>query len=584
MHIRRLIVLIIFSLLLFGCGGGGGDSTSETSDSTVTEDLSGTGDDDTSTVDVNSSDPSATGDYDLTKLYSKSMKFQWNQSRNTNIGSIDEEVLQFKGMTTFHMTGKSKFNDLVTDRLVMTDVSHLESISVSIGTLTYLLDGFPVAWENDRGESCQISSELLSLPKNARVGYKSTSIDFDCSQSSKMYQIWSIEQNSDNKVEVKIFSEDDDWNITKTYQVDSAMNILDYSDSKVKKDGSEVDIIKTDLVEHVNRIEPQTIDFESPLATYGLPQDETVVQMIFHPNTQNAYMLTKIDRSNAQRFYTLDVSDPENVTRIGSAIEITSGKLGYYQGMMFSKDLEKIYLNSKIFLTIIDISEPSDPIETATSYFQIGENISIAISKDDSKLYIGAAGGLIIYDISDLSKPNPLSVLTLFSGQIVLSDDEKTIYSAGILGSGLDIIDVSDPLKPSIVSNLKGSLGIGNIFADRLSISSDETTAYLLHDSSNTNDLDLFMIVDISDKLQPKLLGTTSSIERQYLVNIMKGVSYRFSGENKVEIVDISDPSNIRFIDFHRFNTSQLNALSYYLWSIDGKNIYQIDQDKIRVY
>jgi hypothetical protein len=110
---------------------------------------------------------------------------------------------------------------------------------------------------------------------------------------------------------------------------------------------------------------------------------------------------------------------------------------------------------------IIDISDPEDPAPVRT----FGGDFH-TLSIVDGYLYGNGSAGVMIYDLADPENPAFVGQYAPYYVHDVLVRGD-TMYTAGIYGEGIDIVDISDRAAPSMVArfNYPGS-GVHNFCSD----------------------------------------------------------------------------------------------------------------------
>lgn len=122
-----------------------------------------------------------------------------------------------------------------------------------------------------------------------------------------------------------------------------------------------------------------------------------------------------------------------------------------------------VYLTSNSDPTlIIDISDPTDPSPVGT--FGPGEFHTLSIV--DGHLYGNGDGGVRIFSLADPENPAYLGQYNPYYVHDVLVRND-TMYTAGIYGDGVDIVDISDKSNPTMIArfNYPGS-GVHNFCTD----------------------------------------------------------------------------------------------------------------------
>lgn len=110
---------------------------------------------------------------------------------------------------------------------------------------------------------------------------------------------------------------------------------------------------------------------------------------------------------------------------------------------------------------IIDIEDPENPTSVGT----FGGDFH-TLSIVDGYLYGNGSSGVIIYDLADPENPTFVGNYSPYYVHDVLVRND-TMYTAGIFGDGIDIVDVSDKANPVLIErfNYPGS-GVHNFCTD----------------------------------------------------------------------------------------------------------------------
>ena len=166
-----------------------------------------------------------------------------------------------------------------------------------------------------------------------------------------------------------------------------------------------------------------------------------------------------------------------------------------------------------------------------------GDPYHIDISDDGTIMHVvGYEPSIEIIDITDSLKPISLSSLQVFSnvGDTVFNRSHTKAYAVDDGQQRLRIYDISNPALPNLLSSTY--LG-GDFYA--ISLSSDETLAYL---SSMNN---VLSIVDISNPYSPNVINTMQiTYSSGYDISVDNMYAYIVHSNIGMSSFDIKDPYN----------------------------------------
>lgn len=235
-----------------------------------------------------------------------------------------------------------------------------------------------------------------------------------------------------------------------------------------------------------------------------------------------------MDATDGINLRILDISDPDNITDVGSLADIPTDweQLYVYDDYAF-------WTSTYSGVRVIDVSNPSNPIKihsiptTGPCYdIMIQDNLAYVVNND-----------LYIVDISDPSNPKKLgSYITPFY------EDGSAVYVSGNYAymsghEGLRIFDASEPTNPILLSSIldmKGDLPGGGLSA---------SGKYVYWLSKNGG----FIIVDVTQPSSPSVISQFGGGRNAY---VLDKYAYCAFGGNEIEayraleIFDISDPIN----------------------------------------
>ena len=184
-------------------------------------------------------------------------------------------------------------------------------------------------------------------------------------------------------------------------------------------------------------------------------------------------------------------------------------------------------------LKVIDIDNPVNPTLVSTwNNFNV-QYYSVALSSDDKYAYMASTTGYgtVIYDVSDPLRPAVVS--QLYSDGIPLnyatSADNQTLYIADY--SNFTIGDLSDPANPVVTATVALDDNAWDI-----ALSSDESKVFLAGGG-------LMIIFDVSDPTIPVLLSSveTGDVARGVELSSDNTTAYLANGSSGMQIIDVSD-------------------------------------------
>ncbi len=178
-------------------------------------------------------------------------------------------------------------------------------------------------------------------------------------------------------------------------------------------------------------------------------------------------------------------------------------------------------------VAVIDVSDPAHPHATdylnAPAMLQTWESLKVSeerklIAAVESEGGAGIKPGFAVYDISDCRHPVlkaaidlPVPPGTIKGHAGAISPDGRTYYGAYYPVS-LYVIDIADPSNPKLMLNWVPPGGIGA--PHDLSISEDNTRAYIMNPGTGASGKNGLVVLDVSDfhfrrpNPQPRVVST----------------------------------------------------------------------------
>lgn len=259
----------------------------------------------------------------------------------------------------------------------------------------------------------------------------------------------------------------------------------------------------------------------------------------------------------------IDISDPSNPAHVSSLEEGVGSSFDVVHDIEVSGNYAYLSVGNSATsgLQIVDISNPKTPVAVAllkdgTDGAKLGYAQGIAIQ--GSYAYIAASNDSAL-EIVDISDPiNPKHVAFVADGDPVklglVSDvavSGNYAYLVSNSDNALEIIDITVPSKPFHVASLVDGAG-GARLDTPTSIFVQGKYAYITASGSD----DALEIVDISNPYLPTHIGFFADGDGGALLDTPKDVvvsgDYAYVatvGDNSVEIIDVSDPSDPTRVD-----------------------------------
>ncbi len=250
---------------------------------------------------------------------------------------------------------------------------------------------------------------------------------------------------------------------------------------------------------------------------------------------------------------------------------------------MLHDQLDRPYLyiaNKTAGLTIMDISDPSQPIQVSQipvsglngldviNLFQSGNYVYLAIGNifNDNQL-----SGMAIVHVDDPESPVVLDVwdsYDLFGGAGIVAVEGDYAY-LGAMGNGLMILDISDKSNIVLLSQFVPEITFPDPNPDppkynARGMAVRNGVVYLCYDAGGLR------IIDTSDKSMPVEIGRYSNPElnglpRAYNNIILDGnlvyIAVDYCG---LEVLDISDPAQINLVGWWNPWNCQSNPLNWF--------------------
>ena len=255
---------------------------------------------------------------------------------------------------------------------------------------------------------------------------------------------------------------------------------------------------------------------------------------------------------------------------------------GYVDG----SGTEYAIMGAQSSVRIYDLSTPSSPVLAAT-YSGVSSTWRDIKTYQNYAYVIADVGsdGLMIIDMDDL--PNN-SAITMWRPNLTYNGSTQTLnkchniyvdnnylYMSGcnVFGGGVLIVDISNPTAPQLE-------GVANLeYSHDVYVQNDVMVASEIYEGQ-------FALYDVSDKCNPTLMGSQiTGNDFTHNAWFSDNGNYVFTTDERsnafVESYDISNPSNIEFLDKFQpletagtstipHNTHQMNDFLITSWYTDG--------------
>jgi len=242
-----------------------------------------------------------------------------------------------------------------------------------------------------------------------------------------------------------------------------------------------------------------------------------------------AYIKKSSDYPNwsARGIEIIDVSDPSDPVFVGTYVPPDPDEDVYRTAasgtdLFVFSNIYKYPNPNESWLRVIDVSDPSRPVESGSSLLASGQSSPRDVAVSGSHLY-AVDGGMRIVDCSDPSNPTKVSdyePLGALRGVVV---SESFAYGTSYPG-GLHVIDLNDPENPVEVSSLELE------FARDVAVSGEGHVFVV--------GLPYFAVIDVSDPYLPVQVGS-ADVRNVGGITYSNGLAYT-TGHYGLSIVDPS--------------------------------------------
>lgn len=176
-------------------------------------------------------------------------------------------------------------------------------------------------------------------------------------------------------------------------------------------------------------------------------------------------------------------------------------------------------------MKVVDVSDPANPVIAGT-YSDIVYGVSVV---NDIAYVVSYNFGINILDISDLSNITVTGTagITGFPYRVKAQGNYAYVSNADSQYGGIEVVDVSDPANPSVVTTYTG-------YAEHIALGGN-MLAYTGSSYPCT-------ILDLTDPAAP-VLGSTYSIPI-FTSDVYVDGNYAYTGNNGFRVFDVSDKSH----------------------------------------
>ena len=226
-------------------------------------------------------------------------------------------------------------------------------------------------------------------------------------------------------------------------------------------------------------------------------------------------------------FTILDISNPSHPVRVGTLTVSETYKL-----TDMAKRGPHVFVVGWDGLHIIDVADVTWPI-LLISYQIVGYGNALSVALSGNYAYLGYGSGLRVLDISNPAKPEEIGVYSDLMGVQDIAVAGSYAYLAlatGGYGDGLAILDISNPATPALVTLPQLQLP-----ASGLAISG--SYAYLAQGG--------LRIFDISNPFLPVEVGFCDCAGGDWTISVVLQDQYAYISNysNGMLVVDVSDPA-----------------------------------------
>lgn len=196
-----------------------------------------------------------------------------------------------------------------------------------------------------------------------------------------------------------------------------------------------------------------------------------------------------------------------------------------------------------------DVSDPLHPRPLATLGIS---DIAVSVASYGDSLFVGAAGGILEYDVSEPTRfslvgqfPALAFSMSVGNGCLVAGVGQFTTNSAS-----LEVIDISSSGNPEKLGSCPVAVTSDGGYGGATAITVKGALAYL-----GGGDSPGFQVVNIENPRSPQVMGSLETGGLVYQI-VASGHYALLDEENRVEVVDVSDPVHPRIVSSYHLAKS----------------------------
>ena len=254
---------------------------------------------------------------------------------------------------------------------------------------------------------------------------------------------------------------------------------------------------------------------------------------------------------NTAYYWQVEAKDDQGNTTLGPLWQFTTTALYMIVGSIDLEDARSVAVNidyayvaeyyaSK--LTVLDITDPADPVITGETVIADAYDVDIYYDNDvDYAIVAGREGGIYVVDVTDPYFPSVVGSIDTYDALSVTVNQALKLVFVGDGEEGLKIISLDDPVNPVIIK----SCDTDN--AKDVTYSSQAVKAYVADGTSGMK----IIRTNLSSSSEAEIIGSLNNG-----LNLTDGIAYKYKslseiyaiiadnggfGDSGLKIVDVSD-------------------------------------------